>query len=179
MLRAEETALIIIDVQGKLAQLMHDKEALFQNLQRIIKGARALGVRILWAEQIPEKLGPTIPEVADLLSELQPIPKFSFSCCGDEAIMAKLKESGCKQFLLAGIETHICVYQTAMDLLAAGHEVHVVADAVSSRLPENKQIALERIKAAGGLVTCTEMALFELLKVAKGDAFKAILNIVK
>lgn len=179
MLRAEDTALIIIDVQGKLAQLMHNKEALFQNLQRITKGAQVLGVPILWAEQNPDGLGPTIPELAELLSDQAPIAKYSFSCCGDAGFMEALSKTGRKQFLLAGIETHVCVYQTAMHLLEAGHEVQVVADAVSSRSPDNRQIGLDRIRAAGGAITCVEMALFELLKEGKGDTFKAILKVVK
>lgn len=179
MLTPENTVLIIVDVQGKLAQLMHKKEALFENLQRIIKGSQILGIPILWAEQNPEGLGPTIPEVARLLSNIQPISKFSFSCCGSERFMQELEALDRKQVLIAGIEAHVCVYQTTMDLLELGYEVQIVADAVSSRAAENREIGLARMKDAGASLTSTETALFELLKVARGVKFKEILKIVK
>ena len=179
MLSAEKALLVVIDVQGKLAQLMSGKEALFANLQRCIRGAKVLGLPILWLEQNPEGLGPTIPEVAGLLAGIQPISKFCFSCCGNEQFLQALRASGRKQVLITGIETHVCVYQTSSDLVRLGYEVQVVADAVSSRTAENRQIGLDRIKAAGGTVTSTEMALFEMLKEAKGDKFKEILKAVK
>lgn len=179
MLTRDNTALIVIDVQGKLARLMHEKEALFQNLQRLIKGAQALRIPILWTEQNPEGLGPTIPEIASLLSETTPLPKISFSCCGDDSFTQKLKATGRKQFLIAGIETHVCVYQTARDLLNDSYDVEVVVDAVSSRTQANREIGLEKMRDAGAHMTSTETALYELLQVAKGDQFKEILKIVK
>ena len=179
MLKSQDSVLIIVDVQGKLAHRMHRKERLFEQLGKLIKGAQVLSVPILWVEQNPEGLGPTIPEIADLLSDVEPIPKLSFSCCGCDRFMQALRFLSRKQILIAGIETHVCVYQTAVDLLNAGYEVQIVADAVSSRTEENKQIGLSRIKDAGAALTSTEMALFEMLKVAKGAQFKEILNIVK
>ena len=179
MLSSDSTVLVVIDVQGKLAQLMCGKEELFANLQRCIRGAKVLGVPIVWMEQNPEGLGPTIPEVAELLTGIKPISKFCFSCSGSDGFMQEMKKTKRKQVLLSGIETHVCVYQTAVDLLGSGYEVQVVADAVSSRTPENKRIGLERIRDAGGVVTSTEMALFEMLKEAKGDKFKEILKAVK
>jgi len=179
MLTVENMALLIIDVQSKLAQLMDGRETLVENLQRIIQGAQILGVPIIWTEQNPKGLGPTIPEVAELLSGYRPLTKFSFSCCGDEDFMQELRALNRKQILLAGIETHICIYQTAMDLISLGYEVEVVADAVSSRAGENKRIGLEKIRDGGGRLTSTETALFELLKVAEGEKFKGILQIIK
>ena len=179
MLTAESSVLVVIDVQGKLAQLMHGKEALFENLRRIIQGAQALGVPILCTEQNPAGLGPTIPEVAEALGDVVRLPKLSFSCCGDERFVRELGDLGRKQVLLTGIETHICVYQTAVDLVARGCEVHVVADAVSSRRPENKAIGLRKMTDAGACLTSVETALFELLRVAEGAQFKQILRIVK
>lgn len=180
MLNIDHTALLVIDVQGKLAQLMHDKEKLFANLARIIKGAQVLEIPIIWTEQVPEKLGQTTPEIAELLTgSATPLPKASFSCCGIPPFMAELQALNRGQLLLTGIETHICLYQTAVDLLNMGYEVQVVADAVSSRTAENKQVGLERIKAAGGIITSTEMALFELLRVAEGEQFRQIAKIVK
>jgi len=179
MLTVENTALLIIDVQGKLAQLMYGKETLVENLQRMIRGAQILEVPIIWTEQNLKGLGSTIPEIANLLSDSRPIAKFSFSCCGDEDFMQELRALNCKQILITGIETHICVYQTAMDLINLGYEIEVVADAVSSRTVENKEIGLEKIRDGGGKLTSTETALFELLKVAEGEKFKGILQIMK
>jgi len=179
MLTLENTALIVIDVQGKLARMMYKKELLFENFQKLIKGVQILGLPIIVTEQNPRGLGPTIPEVAHLLSDLQPIPKLSFSCCGDERFLQELEALNCKQILVTGIEAHVCVYQTAVDLLRLGYEVQIVADAVSSRTAENKEIGLEKMRSDGAGLTSTETALFELLKVAEGAKFKQILKIVK
>ena len=179
MLERESTALLLVDIQGKLAQLMQDKASLFGNLQKLVKGIRVLEIPILWVEQNPAGLGPTIPEVADLLPDLQPIAKMSFSACGEPRFVAALEKTNRRQVLIAGIETHICVYQTAVELLAMGYGVHVVADAVSSRSAVNKAIGIEKMNAAGAVLTSVETALFELLRVAQGDAFKAIAGIVK
>ena len=179
MITTDDTALVLIDIQEKLARAMHNKEALFDNLQRLVKGARILGLPILWAEQNPDGLGPTIREIADLLSDKKPVSKFSFSCCGTEAFMEDLKAVNCKNILVAGIEAHVCVYQTVADLVNLKFDVQVVADAVSSRTPENRLIALEKCKAAGAVLTSTETALFELLKDAGNDSFKEIIEVVK
>jgi nicotinamidase-related amidase len=179
MLATEKTVFILIDVQGKLAQLMHNKEDLFENLQKVIKGLTILGVPVVWAEQIPKNLGPTLPEIAQLLPDLEPVAKTSFSCCGNNTILQKLRQLNRNQVLLAGIETHVCVYQTALDLINSSYEVQVIADAVSSRTQENKKIGLDRIERAGGLITSTEMALFELLGSADAPKFKEIIKIVK
>lgn len=179
MLSIDNTILLVIDVQGKLAELMDNKEALFANLQRIIQGAKVLDLPIVVTEQVPEKLGPTRPEIGQYLAGIEPVAKRTFSCCGDHDFMSQLAALNRKQILMTGIETHICVYQTAIDLLEQGYEVQMVTDAVSSRTPENRQLGLERIKEAGASLTSTEMALFELLRVAEGSKFKAISNIVK
>lgn len=179
MLTLQNTLLIVVDVQGKLAHLMHRKEMLFENLRKIIKGMQVLAIPILWTEQNPEKLGPTIPEIANLLSDIHPISKLSFSCCRSDRFMQALTRLKLKQVLIAGIETHICVYQTAVDLENLGYEVQVVTDAVSSKTAENKQIGLEKMKDAGATLTSTETALFELLKGADAAKFKEILKIVK
>jgi nicotinamidase-related amidase len=179
MITTDDTALVLIDIQEKLARAMHNKEALFDNLKRMVKGARIMGLPILWAEQNPDGLGPTIREIADLLSDKKPVSKFSFSCCGTEAFMENLKAVNCKNILVAGIEAHVCVYQTVADLVNLKFEVQVVADAVSSRTPENRLIALEKCKAAGAVLTSTETALFELLKDASNDRFKEIIEVVK
>ena len=179
MLNANDVLLLIVDIQGKLAQLMHEKERLFQNLQMLIRGSRILEVPILWMEQNPGGIGPTIPEIAGLLPDITPISKMSFSCCQNTAFVKALSELKRRQVLIAGIETHICVYQTAVDLIDMGYAVHVVADAVSSRTEENKHIGLRKMGDAGATWTSVETVLFELLRVAEGDQFKAMLKIVK
>jgi len=179
MLQREHTALVVVDVQGKLAQLMHDKAELFANLRRMIQGARILEVPILVTEQYPQGIGPTVAEIADLLTDVESISKTSFSCCGEDAFNVALQGLNRKQILLTGIETHICVHQTALQLIDAGYEVQVVADAVSSRTPNNKKTGLDKMQAAGAVITSTETALFELLRVAEGPQFKAVLKLVK
>lgn len=179
MLSPDNTCLVVVDVQGKLAQLMHQKEALFRNLQIIIKGAQSLGLPILWCEQNPAGLGPTIPEVANLLSGQQPIAKMSFSCAGNAQFMQALRATNRPQVLLAGIEAHVCIYLTAADLVAAGFEVQVIADAVSSRSSDNKQIGLTRVSSLPAGVTCTETALFELLRTAEAPKFKEVVKLFK
>ena len=179
MLNIDNTALVIIDVQGKLATLMYQKDELYDNLTKIIKGARVLDLPIIWNEQIPDKLGPTIPEIADILRDMEPLAKNSFSCCGNSSFQARLENCKRRQVLLVGIETHVCVYQTAIDLLRTGYEVYLVSDAVSSRTLENKQIGIQAIKDAGAKITSVEMALFEMLKIARGDKFKQVIKIVK
>lgn len=179
MLTVKDTCLLIVDVQGKLAHLMDEREQLFQNLQKLIKGIQVLGIPILWVEQYPQGLGPTIPEVAGLITNTRPISKMTFNSTKNPSFVKALKALDRRQILVAGIETHICVYQSTAGLVAMGYAVQVVADAVSSRRPADKAIGMQKMRDAGALLTSVETALFELLEVAEGDAFKAILGIVK
>ena len=179
MLTTDDVALVIVDVQGKLAQLMADKETLFANLQRMIKGAQALAIPILLAEQIPEKLGRTIPELTDLLPGLEPISKTSFSCAGNPRFMSALEALGRKQVLLTGMEAHVCVYRTAIDLVARGYQVELVEDAIGSRIATNKQLAVRKMTTLGVGLTSTEMALFELMGDSEHPAFRQIQAIIR
>lgn len=178
MLKRENAVLIFIDVQGRLSDQVDDSESLFVNLHRLFQGMDALGVPVIVTEQIPEKLGPTREEFQEFIKE-PVISKTSFGCCGEQKFFQTLEKTGRKQVILCGIETHVCVYQTAMELLATGHKVYVIADAVSSRNPANKALALRRMENEGVRLTGTEMVLFELLGDAKDPAFKSILQIVK
>lgn len=179
MLTTDKAVLVVIDMQGKLAQSMYCKEQLFENVQKIIKGAQVLGLPLLLTEQNPKGLGPTIPEIADLVPGVRRIPKLSFSCCGDESFSKELSGLQRRQVLLSGIEAHVCLYQTTVDLVGSGYEVHVLADAVSSRTADNKAIGLQKMRDAGASITSVETALFELLRAAEGPAFKQIISIVK
>jgi nicotinamidase-related amidase len=169
---------VLVDVQEKLAAAMHEREAMLDACSRLARGAGVLGLPVVHTEQNPSRLGPTVPDVAQWLSR-PAAAKTSFSCCGEAAFMEAFGQSRREQVLLAGIESHVCVYQTALGLLEMGHEVQVVADAVSSRTARNRDVGIARMAAAGAAVTSVEMALFELLRVAEGDAFREILRIVK
>jgi nicotinamidase-related amidase len=179
MLSCADTLLVIVDIQEKLVRAMHAREELLLRAQQLVQGARALNLPILCTEQNPKGLGATVPEIAAHLSPVNPIRKLSFGCCASDDFRLALQASPGRNVLIAGIETHVCVYQTVMELLAEGYRVEVVADACSSRTAENKQIGLDKMRAAGAAVTSVETALFELLKVAEGPVFKQILQIVK
>ncbi len=178
MLDTTKCSLVIVDVQGKLASLMYDCDALFKNIQILIKAAKILDIPILWCRQCPEALGPTVPEIAELLTDNEPIDKSCFSCCGDAKFIRKLNFNR-PQILLAGIETHVCICQTAADLRDRGFTANVIADATSSRSLDNKQIAISKMLANGINIYSTEMALFELLKTADHPKFKQIAKLVK
>jgi nicotinamidase-related amidase len=178
-LDAANTILLLIDFQERLFPVMHDKEKLLKNVIKLVKGARVLEIPIILTEQYPKGLGPTIPEIKELIPDVKPVEKVCFSCTDEAAFSQALKASKRQQVLIAGIESHICVYQTAMALAREGYEVQVVSDCVASRDPENKMTALTRFQLASIPPTTTEMALFELLKIAQGDKFKQISSIVK
>jgi len=179
MLTVENALLVIIDVQGTLAQKMHDKPFFIENLKKMIKGAQILDVPLLITEQIPQKLGPTLPEVAALFSDFQPIPKASFSCCGEPEFMKKFNALGRTQILLTGIEAHVCVYQTAIALKSLGYEIHLLTDCISSRTGENKLVSIARMKTEGVKLATAEMVLFELVKIAEGEKFREMVKVVK
>jgi len=175
----ENAVLVIVDVQEKLTNVMHESQNIRRELSKLIKGISVLEVPVVLTEQNPKGLGPTIAEIKTLLPNLEPIYKMAFSCLGEEIFPKRLEALGRKQVILTGIETHVCVYQTAMDLVDAGYNVQVVADCVSSRTPVNKQLALDKMKKAGIDITSTEIILFELLKTADSPKFKQIAGIIK
>ena len=179
MLDIQKCCLVVVDVQGKLAQSMYAREGLFKNIQILIKAAKILNIPTIWCQQCPEALGPTVLSISKLLGDNEPIDKASFSCCAEERFNSKLKGLSRQQILLCGIETHVCIYQTAVDLLRKGFLVEVIADAVSSRTLENKQLAITRMQAEGVSVTSVEMALFELLRTAEHPKFKQIARLIK
>ncbi|MFH1446138.1 MAG: hydrolase [Chloroflexota bacterium] len=179
MLNSEESILVVIDVQGKLVHVVEDSSLILTNIQKLIMGAQALNIPIIVTNQVPEKLGTTTPEIAELLPEVEPISRTSFSCLREIQFMVRLNELACKQIILCGLEAHICLYQSALDLLEAGYEVYYVVDAISARAAVNKQTAITRVIAAGAKLTTVEMLLFEMLRDARHPAFKAIAKIIK
>jgi nicotinamidase-related amidase len=179
MITRADAVLVIIDIQGNLAQAMFDKENLFSNTVKLIKGFNVLNLPVIITEQIPQKLGPTLPQIAAELDGIKPIAKESFSCWEENNFKEQLEALRRKDVVLLGIETHVCVYQTAVDLISGGYNVHLVADAVSSRTPENRQIGIEAMKRAGAKITSTEMVLFEMLRTAADPQAKEFFKIVK
>lgn len=179
MLKPSETVLVVVDVQGKLARLMHNSEAMHQQLITLISGARIFDIPILWLEQLPDKLGPTSEELRLVLEGLNPIAKEHFSGWICDAFREALLATGRKQVLLCGIETHICVYQSCRDMLDNGFDVHLVADAMGSRTADNKALGLQMMQQAGATLTNVESLLFELQHHAVGDSFRALLKLIK
>jgi nicotinamidase-related amidase len=180
MLTAEQSVLMIVDVQGKLAQVMQQSAQLHQKLAALIQGAQLFDIPIIWLEQLPEKLGGTSEELAQLLSKtIQPIAKSHFSGWDCEEVKQQLNSLNRNNVILAGIETHVCVYQTCQDLLANNYQVHLVADAVSSRGADNKVLGVQMMLNDGAKLTNVESLLFELQYVAQGDRFKALLKLIK
>jgi len=179
MLEQKDCCLVVVDVQGKLAQSMFDKEHLFDNIRILIKAAKILGIPLIWCQQCPQALGPTVPPIAELLTESEPIDKSSFSCCGEDNFNDRLRALGRQQVLLCGIESHVCIYQTTVDLLRKGYTVDIIADAISSRTLENKQLAIQRMAAEGANIGSTEMAIFELLCTAEYPEFRKVAKLIK
>ncbi|MGE7090808.1 isochorismatase family protein [Lysinibacillus sp. NPDC048646] len=178
MFTVEDACLVVVDVQGKLATIVDDSEVVIQNVAKLVQAMNALEVPILWLEQNPSRLGGTALEIAQHLQG-QPLAKIAFSACQEAAFVDAMKGSGRTQFIVTGIETHICVYQTARQLKEQGFEVEVVVDAVSSRTKANKEIGLEKMKALDILPTSTEMILYELLQRADHAHFKTVLQLIK
>ncbi|ARK20737.1 hydrolase [Sporosarcina sp. P26b] len=179
MLQTNQTVFVLVDVQGKLAQIVNESKELHDNLEKLIKGLQVLDVPILWLEQYPDGLGPTTESLSNLLEGQRPIAKMTFSAMGNEEFVNQLRKLGRKQVLIAGIETHICVYMTAADLVKQGYEVEVVVDAVTSRTEANKMIGLQKMKHLGVSGTSVETALYELLGEAGTDEFKQVLKVIK
>lgn len=175
-LREENSLLVVIDMQERLVPGMKDKDNLVKNVRTLVKFSKIIGIPVVVTEQ--EKLGNTIPEIRKELGDISPIMKVEFDCFGCRPFDTLLIDLGKEDLIIAGIEAHICVTQTALHALS-GYRVHVVNDAVSSRSHENKQVALDRMRQAGVIPSSTEMVIFELLKKAGTDTFKEALKLVK
>jgi nicotinamidase-related amidase len=173
--------LVVVDVQGRLARLMHESDAMIHAQSILIRACRLLGVPVTSAEQLPEKLGATVDELQEPLAGLSPHGKSSFGCLGDQQLHASIlgEHVDREQIILCGIETHVCVWQTAAALLREGRSVHVIADAVSSRSADNKVTGLQRMCDAGAAISNVEMALFELMGDAGHPKFREVTRLLK
>ncbi len=178
MISIQQCVLLVIDVQGKLAGLMHSQSYL-RNVQAMIKASQILNIPVLLTEQAPDKIGTTIPEIRGMLANQAPIIKQAFSCCGEAHFMDAFSRLGRTQVIVTGIESHVCVYQTVRDFLRSGYEVHLVVDAVSSRAGLNSTIGIKRSEDEGAIITTTEMIITELIQSTKHPRFRDIMALLK
>lgn len=179
MLTTENTALVIVDIQQKLLPAVANYQEMTTNCIKLIKGLQILEVPIVWVEQMPDKIGSTIPEIAELLDDSKtPITKSSFSCCGSKEFLGAVADLGRKNLLVIGIEAHVCVYQTVAQLLQNEYNVEIVEDGISSRATANKETAIRKMTQLGAKSSSVEMALFELMRDFKHPNFKQISKMI-
>jgi len=172
-----DTGLLVVDVQGKLITLVPGHERIVWNIRRLIDAAKVLQVAVAATEQYPKGLGPTTPELAERLENIAEKVRFSCGECGE--LFTQFADQGIRKILLCGIEAHVCVQQTAFDLIAAGFQVYVAADAVGSRFEVDYTFALRRMESAGASLTTTEAAMFEWCEQSGTPEFKAISQLVR
>jgi len=180
-LEAEQCALVVVDIQEKLLPPIFNKNTLVKNSQLLIRLAKILHIPALVTTQYSKGLGATVPEIASLLSEVQSIDKLEFGCFGSDQFRARLKSlpGDRNTVLLCGMESHICVTQTALGALNDGYLVHVASDAVGSRAEWNWKVGLDRMKSAGAVISSTEMMMYELLRCSGTPEFKELLQYLK
>lgn len=178
----EMATLLVVDVQDRLFPAMDadHREEVVGNIKVLAAAARRLGLPVLLTEQYPKGLGHTLPEVREALGHgVEALAKVAFSCWGSEAVRTRLRAAGRPAVILAGMEAHVCVLLTALDLLAEGLAVHVAADAVTSRTQASWRLAMEQLRQAGAVVTSTETVLFQLLGQAGTDEFRELARLIR
>jgi nicotinamidase-related amidase len=169
-----DTALVVVDIQERLAAVMEHRARVVANTLHLIEAAKLFSIPVLVTEQYPKGLGPTLAEIREALPSPDPVEKIAFSCCGESHFPDRLASTRREKVVVAGMESHVCVLQTVLDLLRTGYQVHVVDDAVCSRREENHRTALALMRDAGAVITCTETVLFQLLVRAGTEEFKTI-----
>jgi len=179
ILRRDDTVLLMIDMQEKLLPVMQHSESVLSKVSTLLKAANILSIPIFYTEQYPKGLGSTAASLLTDLTNAKRFEKMTFSCCGSDTFLDALGEIGRDQVLICGIESHVCVSQTALDLLDEGAQVHVAVDACSSRSADCYQNALSRMSREGVILTNAESAVFEMLHVAGTDEFKQISRLIK
>lgn len=179
MFSRKNALLLAIDIQERLLPQIHESSHLVNKALILVESCKILNLPILVTEQYPEGIGPTVAALAPALDQCRKIGKRTFSCCREPSFMKALKATGKNQVIITGIETHVCVFQTAADLLQNGYAVQVTADAVGSRTTFNKEIGLARMRALGVEITSVESAVFELLETSACPEFKQILRYLK
>jgi nicotinamidase-related amidase len=180
MMSMADTFLAVVDVQERLLPAIAGRNRLVWNIGRLVRGARLLEVRGCITEQYPKGLGPTDTLVKECGEEaFEVIEKQAFSCCLAPRFLDRLQESGCRKVLLCGIESHVCVQQTALDLISEGYQVYIAADGVGSRNPDDLRWALSRMEASGATIVTTEAVLFEWLRTSDDPRFREISKMVR
>ena len=179
VLKKDDSVLVLVDIQERLAVVMDERQKVLDNCLHLIELARLLDIPVILNEQYPKGLGPTVAELKEALQPYKPLEKLTFSCCGGPEFPDHIAGTGRKKVILCGMETHVCVLQTCIDLLMAGYHVHVASDAICSRSPENYRTALEFMRDAGAVISCTETILFQLLEKAGTEEFRTIVNRIK
>ncbi len=178
-LQPERCVLVVVDVQDRFRDFIHRMDEVVANSTRLIRFFMTLDLPIIVTEHYPRGLGHTVPEIAALWDEFRPLEKIHFSCAGDDGFNAALGGTGRDQVVLCGIETHVCIYQTAADLRRAGRQVVVAADAVSSGAKRNRKLGLRAMAALGVQELGTQMVMFEILHRAGTDRFKSVADLLK
>jgi len=180
LLSADRAALVIVDVQEAFRPAIVEFDRIVKRIAIMASGAQLLGVPIVLTEQSPAKLGRTAQEIVDVLpADIRPLEKTAFSSCGASGFLDQLQRQNRKQIILAGVEAHVCVNQTAHDLLAADCQVHLLHDCVSSRNPDDKVVGIQKMLQSGVIPSSVEMALFELMQNATHEQFRAIQKLIK
>lgn len=175
----DDTIAVVVDIQQLLFPHIHDSEILEANCKTLIEGLNVLEVQMLVTQQYTKRLLPTLDSLSAAIGSVEPIEKMAFSCCDEPAFAEELALSGKKNVILFGIETHVCVLQTCLDLIQSGYQPVVVYDCVGSRNPQDKAIAIERMRQEGAFITTKESILFEMTRTSGTDIFKAISKLVK
>ena len=179
ILNKDTSCLLVIDMQEPFLRGIFERDRVVENVCKLIAAAKVCGVPIVTTLQYPEKMGGSIPEIAGMLSADESIGKTTFSCVGVPAFDVRLRDLACKQIIICGVESHICVAQTVLDLLHHDYQPHFAADAISSRTSKNWKLGLKKMEQAGALIASTEGAIFELIGDARSAEFKGLLPVVK
>lgn len=178
-LNEEHTGIVIVDVQTKLMAVMRHRERVIDNIIKLLRLSKLFTLPVILTEQYPRMLGSTLKEIKENLPSYDPIQKMVFDCCQVEYFKNCLESGGITTIILAGVESHVCVFQTCVSLLERGFNVHVPQDAVDSRAEENWRVGLELMKKAGAVISSTETIIFQILKIAGTKEFKEMLKIIK
>lgn len=179
LLSADDTGIVLLDVQEKLMPVMGRKERVTDNILKLIHLSKLYNLPVILTEQYPKWLGPTISEIKETLSPYNPLEKMHFNCCDAENFNTRLESEGLTNIILTGVESHICICLTCFSLLEKGYNVHVPQDAIDSRTDENWRIGLELMRGAGALITATETVIYQIMKKAGTKEFKAMLKITR
>ncbi|MDP8244225.1 MAG: hydrolase [Candidatus Hinthialibacter antarcticus] len=178
ILRRDDAVLLVVDYQQRIVDVMKNGPQVTSEIERLVQAMQILSVPVLVTEQYPKGLGPTLDSIAQQVDASQISQKMTFSCCGEEAFWKQLEETKRKQIVVTGIETHVCVMQTVLDLLANGYQVHLPIGATCSRDDANRDNAIARMRDAGAIITNIESVIFELLVEAGTDDFKAARKLI-